>query len=204
MWKKCVSVLLAVCLSLVVVPVYAIDDDADMTAYLNDLSLEELKALRSEIDSRIAAISGGETDIDDDGFEDITLDDKAGTLVIKGFSFQPKGFKGYSNTDKYNGYSIFTVHATITLKGEKQTSSWMSFCTQAYQNGIDCDRHTDFSKRVGITTNLMPGTAVDIDYDFLVESPTAPVTFVVKTWGKAKTLFQQEFEINGTVVTPKK
>ena len=83
MWKKCVSVLLAVCLSLVVVPVYAIDDEADMTAYLNDLSLEELKALRSEIDSRIAAISGGETDIDDDGFEDITLDDKAGTLVMK-------------------------------------------------------------------------------------------------------------------------
>ena len=54
MWKKCVSVLLAVCLSLVVVPVYAIDDEADMTAYLNDLSLESLRhfALKSTAGSR--------------------------------------------------------------------------------------------------------------------------------------------------------
>lgn len=126
-----------------------------------------------------------------------------GKLVIKGYSFSPKGFKGYTNDHKYDNYSIFTVHATLTIKGTETKNSWSTFMTQAYQNGIDARRHTDFSKKVSITTQLMPDKPVDIDYDFLVESPTDPITFMVKTWGKPLTLLQEEIEIKGNKATPK-
>lgn len=148
--------------------------------------------------------TAGETGADAGDFEPVTIETDAGIMVIRGYSFSPKGFKGYSNTDEYDNYSIFTVHATITLKGEEPKSSWSSFQTKAFQNGIDARRYTDFSKKTHITTDLMPGSPVEIDYDFLVESPTDPITFMVRTWGHSKTVFQQELEIDGSTVILKK
>jgi len=43
---------------------------------------------------------------------------------------------------------------------------------------------------VAITTPIMPNTPVKIDFDFLVESDSDPVTFIATTWGKPKTLFR--------------
>lgn len=169
---------------------------------LEDMPIEELKALRDRIDARIRELEG-ENAVESD-YEPQTIETKDGILVIKGYSIIPQGFNGFSNDNKYDNYSIFTVHATLTVKGNEPKSSWSTFQTQAYQNGIDTRRYTDFSKKVGITTKIMPDTPVDIDYDFLVETSTDPVTFMVKTWGKSKTVFKEVVEFNGTIAIPKK
>ena len=184
------------------------EDEEDVAALKQQI--EELKAQLAEKDAIIemlkaekekAAEELNEDVIEISDFEPITLESDDGTLIIKGYSFAPHGYQQKSSD--YNGYSIFTVHATITVKGDEAESSWSTFHTQAYQNGIDAQRHTDFSKKVSIVTDLLPNIPVDIDYDFLVESPTDPVTFTVKTWGNSVTLYSDDILVDGTEATPK-
>lgn len=47
--------------------------------------------------------------------------------------------------------------------------------------------------------DLLPGTPVDLDIDFLVKSDTEPVTFVVSTWGRSKVVFQKEIDLTDRV-----
>ncbi|MBQ3423568.1 MAG: peptidoglycan-binding protein, partial [Clostridia bacterium] len=122
------------------------------------------------------------------------VDTDAGTLIIKGYAMDPGGFKGFSNTDAYDGYSIFTVHAVLTVKGGAPKSSWSTFHTQAFQNGVEARSHTDFDKDPLITTDILPNTPVAIDLDFLVESSDAPITFMVSTWGRSKIVFREEVD----------
>ena len=171
--------------------------------------IEELEAQLAEKDRIIETLKAEKEEqteeagdiIEISNFEPITLDCDDGTLVIKGYSFAPHGYQ--QNSSQYNGYSIFTVHATIIVKGDETQSSWQTLHTQAYQNGIEAQRHSDFSKKVRLTTDILPNTPVDIDYDFLVESDTDPVTFIVKTWGPGTLLYSDEILIDGTEATPK-
>lgn len=159
-----------------------------------DSLIEELKA-KIEKNSK-ANEDDNEKSSDVTDYEIQTIESDSGKLEIKGYSFTPNGYK--------DGKSIFTVHATLTIKGSEPKCSWQTFHTQAYQEGIDTKRHTDFSKSVLLTTDILPDTPVDIDYDFLVESKTAPITFIIQTWGKSITLFSEVVEIDGTNATPKK
>ena len=120
-----------------------------------------------------------------------TIETDAGILVIRGYSIVPQGFEGFSVTQKYAGYSIFTVHVTLTVKGGKPKSCWFTFHTQAFQNGIDTESYGN-----AFSTDILPNTPVDLDLDFLVETATDPITFMVNTWGVSpKNVFTEVIEL---------
>ena len=194
--KKC----LAVFLSVMLFACFFSSATGEVAIDLDQMSLEELKELQAAVENKIAELEGSSGE----STKQPVIETDAGILVIRGYSIIPQGFKGFSNDHTYDNYSIFTVHATLTVKGDKPQSSWSTFQTQAYQNGIDSRRHTDFSKTVLITTEILPNTPVNIDLDFLVPNSTDPITFMVKTWGISQIVFQEEIEFNGDTATPKR
>lgn len=119
-----------------------------------------------------------------------TIETDAGILVVRGYSITPQGFDGFAVTKEYAGYSIFTVHVTLTVKGDKPKSCWFTFQTQAFQKGIDTESYGD-----AFLTDILPNTPVDLDLDFLVESATDPITFMVNTWGVSKNVFTEVIEL---------
>jgi len=68
-----------------------------------------------------------------------------------------------------------------------------------FQKGVDVWGFCDTKKDVNYLTDLLPGTPVDLDIDFLVKSDTEPVTFVVSTWGRSKVVFQKEIDLTDRV-----
>lgn len=119
-----------------------------------------------------------------------TIETDAGILVIRGYSIIPQGFDGFALTQECAGYSIFTVHVTLTVKGDKPKSCWFTFQTQAFQKGIDTLHYGD-----SFSTDILPNTPVDLDLNFLVESATDPITFMVNTWGISKNVFTEVIEL---------
>ena len=128
-----------------------------------------------------------------------TIDTNAGTLVIRGYSITPQGFVDFTNDKQYGDQSIFTVHATLTVKADQPKSVWQTYKVQVFQKGVDVWGFCDTKKDVNYLTDLLPGTPVDLDIDFLVKSDTEPVTFVVSTWGRSKVVFQKEIDLTDRV-----
>jgi hypothetical protein len=128
-----------------------------------------------------------------------TIDTDAGTLVIRGYSITPQGFVDFTDDKQFGDQSIFTVHATLTVKADQPKSVWGTYKVQVFQKGVDVWGFCDTKKDVHYMTELLPGTPVDLDIDFMVKSDTDPVTFVVTTWGTPKVVFQKEIDLTNRV-----
>ena len=124
--------------------------------------------------------------------DEINLDNEEGTLKYTGFEL---------STD-YDGRNAIIVYYDYTNKMDESSMSQMTFYTQAFQNGVECE--TTWTAFVGdneaIDNNskeVQKGTTLNIGFMYVLDDLENPVTIKVSDQSEANLMddIYQEQEI---------